>query len=161
MNGFACGPILTPPPAAPDGAPIVNDGWFPNVDPVDLRKARRIPADLPAERLRDAVREAMIWANDQLEGWRAEAGGGLGHGSFADVPSPPLDGATRNLVLYQLAVGAWTKALLVERQRDVDLTGAGQRRVEELDASVGELRRDALHAVRRILGQTRTNVELL
>ncbi|WP_010545991.1 head completion/stabilization protein [Sphingomonas elodea] len=157
MNGFACGPILTPPPAAPDGAPIVNDGWFPNVDPVDLRKARRIPGDMPAERLRDAVREAMIWANDQLEGWRAMQTAA----SFAEVPSPPLDGATRNIVLYQLAVGAWTKALLVERQRDVDLTGAGQRKVEELDASVGELRRDALHAVRGILGQTRTNVELL
>lgn len=157
MNGFACTPILTPPPAAPDGAAIVNDGWFPNVDPDDLRKARRIPTDVPAERLRDAVREAMIWVNDQLEGWRAAQTAP----SFADVPSPPLDGATRNLVLYQLAIGAWTKALLVERQRDVDLTGAGQRKVDELDASIGELRRDALHAVRRILGQTRTNVELL
>lgn len=161
MNGFACTPVLTPPPAAPDGAAIVNDGWFPDIDPADLRKARRIPTELAAERLRDAVREAMIWANDQLEGWRAEAGGGLGHARFADVPSPPLDGSTRNLVLYQLAVGAWAKALLVERQRDVDLTAAGQRKVEDLEPSIGELRRDALHAVRRILGQTRTNIELL
>jgi hypothetical protein len=157
MSGFACTPILTPPPATPDGAPIGNDGWFPDVDVADLRKARRIPAELPAERLRDAVREAVIWANDQLEEWRAAQAAA----SFADVPSPPLDGATRNLVLYQLAVGAWTKALLVERQRDVDLTGAGQRKVDELDASIGELRRDALHAVRRILGRTRTTVELL
>jgi Phage head completion protein (GPL) len=157
MSGFACTPILTPPPATPDGAPIGNDGWFPDVDVADLRKARRIPAELPAERLRDAVREAVIWANDQLEEWRVEQT----DASFADVPSPALDGSTRNLVLYQLAVGAWTKALLVERQRDVDLTAAGQRKVDELDASIGELRRDALHAVRRILGRTRTSVELL
>jgi Phage head completion protein (GPL) len=157
MSGFTCTPSLVPPPAAPDGAPIANDGWFPDVNIGDLRKARRIPADLPAERLRDAVREAMIWANDQLDHWRAAQGAA----SFADVPSPPLDGATRNLVLYQLAVGAFAKALLVERQRDVDLTGAGQRKVDDLDASVGELRRDALHAVRRILGRTRTSVELL
>jgi hypothetical protein len=157
MSGFACTPILTPPPATPDGTPITNDGWFPDVDAGALRKARRIPTDLPAERLRDAVREAMLWTNDQLEDWRA----GQSAASFAEIPSPPLDGSTRNLVLYQLAVGAWTKALLVERQRDVDLTGAGQRKVEELDASIGELRRDALHAVRRILGRTRTSVELL
>ncbi|MHA6717889.1 head completion/stabilization protein [Sphingomonas sp. RS6] len=157
MNGFACTPVLAPPPATPADAPIVNDGWFPDVNVADLRKARRIPADLPVERLRDAVREAMIWANDQLEEWRA----GQAAASFADVPSRPLDGATRNLVLYQLAIGAWAKALLVERLRDVDLTGAGQRKVDDLDASIGELRRDALHAVRRILGRTRTSIELL
>ncbi|WP_165831143.1 head completion/stabilization protein [Sphingomonas pokkalii] len=157
MSGFACTPELKPPPAAAGAAPIVNDGWFPDIDPADLRKARRIPTDMPAERLRDAVREAILWTNDQLESWRADQTAAR----FADVPSPPLDGSTRNLVLYQLAVGAWTKALLVERQRDVDLTGAGQRKVDELDASIGELRRDALHAVRRILGQPRTNVELL
>ncbi|WP_066725188.1 head completion/stabilization protein [Sphingomonas pituitosa] len=157
MSGFGCPPILTPPPAAPDAAPIFNDGWFPDIDPAELRKARRIPGDLPADRLRAAVREAIIWTNDQLEDWRAEQSAP----SFAEVPAPTLDGLSRNVVLYQLAVGASAKALLIERQRDVDLTGAGQRKVDELDDSIGELRRDALHAVRRILGQTRTNVELL
>ena len=64
-------------------------------------------------------------------------------------------------MLYRTAVGAWTKALLVERQRDTDLTGAGQRKVEELDESICELRRDALHAVRGLLGRTRTCVDLI
>ncbi|WP_294257225.1 head completion/stabilization protein [uncultured Sphingomonas sp.] len=157
MSTFPCTPILTPPPAAPDGAPIGNDGWFPDVDVADLRKARRIPTEMPAERLRDAVREAIIWTNDQLEDWRAEQAAA----SFAKVPSSTVDGLSRNVVLYQLAVGACAKALLIERQRDVDLTGAGQRKVDELDDSIGELRRDALQAVRRILGRTRTSVELL
>ncbi|WP_313539784.1 head completion/stabilization protein [Sphingomonas sp.] len=157
MSTFACSPILTPPPIAPDGAPIANDGWFPDVDIGDLRKARRIATEMPAERLRDAVREAIIWTNDQLEDWRADQAAA----SFAEVPSSTIDGLSRNVVLYQLAVGACAKALLIERQRDVDTTGAGQRKVDDLGDSIGELRRDALQAVRRILGRTRTSVELL
>lgn len=158
MSGFACAPSIVPPPAAPATAPIVNDGWFPDVDPDALRKARRITEAVTADRLREAAREAILWVNDQLEDLRAEHPDAA---DFAAIPSPSLDGETRNLILYRGAVGAWTKALLVERQRDMDLTGAGQRKVSDLDDAPVELRRDALHAVRRILGRTRTNVELL
>jgi hypothetical protein len=157
MSGFSCTPSIVPPPAPPASKPIVNDGWFPNIDPAKLREERRIREAVTADRLRAATLEAIIWTNDQLAEWRdAQAAA-----SFEDVPSPPLAGETRNLVLYRTAVGAWTKALLVEHQRDTDLTGAGQRKVEELDESICELRRDALHAVRRILGRTRTCVDLI
>jgi hypothetical protein len=157
VSGFSCTPSLVPPPGQPAADPIANDGWFPAIDPAVLREERRIRDAVTADRLRAAVLEAMIWTNDQLAEWRTAQTAD----SFEDVPSPPLAGETRNLVLYRTAVGAWTKALLVERQRDTDLTGAGQRKVEELDESIGELRRDALHAVRGILGRTRTCVELI
>ncbi len=158
MSGFACTPSIVPPPVPPASAPIVNDGWFPDIDPTALRRARRVLDPVTDDRLRDAARDAIIWVNDQLEDFRTEHAAAE---SFAAVPSPALDGETRNLVLYRSAVGAWTKGLLVERQRDMDLTGAGQRKVEDLNPSIDELKRDALHAVRRILGRTRTNVELL
>lgn len=157
MSGFSCTPSIIPPPAPPAAEPIANDGWFPSIDPARLREERRIRDAVTADRLRAAVLEAMIWTNDQLAEWRAVQT----VASFEEVPSAPLAGETRNLVLYRTAVGAWAKALLVERQRDTDLTGAGQRKVEELDESIGELRRDALHAVRGLLGRTRTCVDLI
>ncbi len=61
----------------------------------------------------------------------------------------------------QLGPKAYAKAELVETYRDVDLTGAGQRKVEDAEPSIGELRRDAIHAIRDILGTTRTDIELI
>ena len=160
MSGFNCNPSVIPP--APTGveAVITNDGWFPDIDPVAFRKQMKIRDTVIADRLREAILNAMIEIGANLAAWRA-AREAEGAASLEDVTAPQLGGESRYLILYRAAIGAEAKAGLVERYRDMDLTGAGQRQVSDLDESVGELRRDAIHAVRRILGQTRTNVELL
>lgn len=160
MSGFNCNPSVIPP--APTGAEpvITNDGWFPDIDPAAFRKQMRIRDTVIPERLREAILNAMIAIGNNLAGWRAtrEAEGA---GTLEEVPAPRLGGESRFVILYRAAIGAEAKAGLVERYRDTDLTGAGQRQVSDLDESVGELRRDAIHAVRDILGRTRTSVELL
>lgn len=159
-GGFNCAPSIIPAIDTTPEAIVTNDGWFPDVDPAQLRAQMRIRDGVTAERLREAILGAMISIGNNLAAWRAphEASG---RASLADVPAPQLGGESRLIVLYRRAIGALTKADLVERYRDMDLTGAGQRQVNDLDQSVEELRRDATHAIRDILGRTRTDVELI
>ncbi|MDH4743163.1 head completion/stabilization protein [Sphingomonas sp. CBMAI 2297] len=158
MSGFACAPSIVPPPDPPSGAAIVNDGWFPDIHPEDLRKAVRIRDAVTGDQLTDAIVRAMLWANPQLEPLRLR---NLGAASLAAVSSPQINGESRLVVLYRIAISAWVKASLVERQRDVDLTGAGQRKADDNDPVIPDLRRDALHAIRDMLGVGRTAVELI
>lgn len=157
MTGFSCGPSVIPPEVVRDEGSISNDGFFPNVALADLRMRVKLRDSVTVERLTDAVCDAVLWANAQLATWRASQQAE----TLADVDAPQINGTSRLLYLYQRAIDAETKAQLVERYRDMDLTGAGDRRVNELDASIGELRRDAIHAIRDFLGVPRTRVESL
>jgi hypothetical protein len=80
---------------------------------------------------------------------------------IADVPADVIDGESVLVLAYQRAIGGFARAELIEGYRDTDLTGRGDRKVEDLEPSVDELRRDALHAIRDILGVGRTTVELI
>jgi hypothetical protein len=83
-----------------------------------------------------------------------------GHATLAAVPARSSTGrasrscATRARSLY-------AKAELIERHRDYDLTPAGTHQAEDLTPAIGELRRDAQHAVRDLTGRTRTVVDLI
>lgn len=147
-------------PAAPLAEPVDHDGWFPGIDLTALRAQARIRDTVTPGRLREAALAALIWVGDQLADWQA-AQIAAGYATLAAVPATTVTGESRKLILYRQAVTAWTKALVVERYRDTDLTGAGERRADDLDPAVGELRRDAIHAVRAILLRTRTDVELI
>jgi len=160
VSGFSCNPSIIP--AVPAGVEpvIANDGWFPDVDPVAFRRQMRIRDGVTPDRLREAILGAMITVGDNLAAWRAplEAGGAA---TLAAVPAPGLGGESRLLVLYRRALGAFAKADLVERYRDMDLTGAGQRQVGDLDASIEELRRDGIFAIRDMIGRPRLLAELI
>jgi hypothetical protein len=144
----------------PAPTPVTNDGWLPDVDPAAVRDAQRIPAGITAPRLRAAIIGAIIAVGNELEGWQAQQQA-AGYTSLADVPAKRIDGKSRLELLYGQADAAYAKADLVERYRDVDFTGAGQRDADALQPSIGELRRDAIHAVRDILGRGRTDIELI
>jgi len=158
MSGFSFPSVATD-ATAPE-APIQNDGWFPDVDPQQLRKERRIRDSVTPERLRNAIIGAIITVGNQLADWQA---GKIAVAPLAldDVPSTKIDGISRLVLLYHRAIGAYAKAELVEAYRDVDTTTAGQRQAEELEPSIVELRRDALHAIRDILGRSRVRSELI
>lgn len=160
MAGFNCTPSIIPPPSTDVEPLITNDGWFPDVDPAEFRKQMRIRESVTPERLREAILNGIISVGNSLLVWRV-ALALQGYASLETLPSSELGGESRLVILYRRAIGASAKADLVERYRDTDTTGAGQRQVGELDASVEELRRDAVHAVRDMLGKTRTTVELI
>lgn len=141
-------------------AVVVNDGWFPNVDPVQLRAEHRIRDSVTPERLRAAIIGAIVTVGNQLTDWQARQMAAA-HASLAAVPATKIDGTSRFMLLYVRAIGAYVKAELVEKYRDTDTTTAGQRDVEDLEPSIGEMRRDAIHAIRDILGRGRVDIELI
>ncbi len=140
-------------------APITTGGWFPDVDPELFRREQRVSTELTPDRVRQALIAAIIGVARELADWKARQAAA----SLALVPTdlPTIDGENALVLLYRRAVSTAAKAELVERYRDIDLTAAGQRGADALDPSVGELRRDSLHAIRDILNVGRTTVELI
>ncbi len=139
---------------------LVADDWYPAIDPARLRLEHRIDSAVTPERLRAAIREALISVDNHLGAW-AMAQTAAGHATLAAVPTRRIDGESRLVIAFHRAIGALTKLELVERLRDLDMTTAGDRDASSLDPTIGELRRDAVHAIRDILGRTRTDVELI
>ncbi|MDB5717266.1 MAG: head completion/stabilization protein [Sphingomonas bacterium] len=159
MSDFVFNPAPVPPAAGPE-AVIVNDGWFPDVDPAKVRTAINVRDGVSPARLREAILSAIISAGVDLAAWAALRTA-EGRATLAAVPAPTLDGESRLVLLYHRAICAFVKAELAERYRDNDLTGDGQREVGALAGSIDDLRRDARHAIRDFLGRTRTAVELI
>ncbi|WP_200844673.1 MULTISPECIES: head completion/stabilization protein [unclassified Novosphingobium] len=157
--------VATPPaseieqPAAPE-TPVINDGFFPDVDPAAVRAAARIPTSITPARLRAAILGAIMTVGIDVQQF-ATIQIAAGHATLAAVPAPHLDGESVQLIRYQRAVALYAKAELIERHRDFDTTAAGGSQADELTPSIGELRRDAQHAVRDLVGRGRTVVDLL
>lgn len=140
--------------------PIANDAFFPDIEPAAVREAARIPTSITPARLRAAILGAIMTVFYDLEAFAARSIAD-GHATLAAVPAPQLDGQSVQLLRYHRAVTLYTKAELIERYRDFDTTAAGGSQADELTPTIGELRRDALHAVRDILGKPRTTIDLI
>jgi hypothetical protein len=139
---------------------VINDGFFPDIEPAAVREAARIPTSITPARLRAAILGAMMTAEIDLRAFAA-ASVAAGHAELAAVPAPQLDGKSVQLIRYTRAIALYAKAELIERHRDFDTTAAGGNQADELSASIGDLRRDALHAIRDMLGRSRTLVDLI
>lgn len=146
------------PPAAE--AAVINDGFFPDIDPVAVRDAARIPSSITPARLRAAILGAIMRAEIDLRAFAAAAIAS-GHETLNAVPAPELDGQSVQVIRYQRAIELFAKAELIDRHRDFDLTAAGVNQADELEQSIGDLRRDAQHAIRDMLDRTRTTVDLI
>jgi len=155
-----CTPSIVPPLVANGQAPIVNDGFLPDIDPDEIEAQVRFPSGVVPERVRAACIGAMLTIAPDLALWSAVQVL-AGYRTLADVPAPKLDGKSRYVLLYERAVGAHAKAEVIERHRDVDQTGGGQRDASATDATPDQLRRDATHAIRQILGRGATTIDLI
>lgn len=157
--------VARPPASEIDQPPgpetdVINDGFFPDIDPASVREAARIPTSITPARLRAAILGAIMTVEIDLRAFAA-ASIAAGYATLAAVPAPQLDGQSVQLLRYHRAIALYAKAELIERHRDFDTTAAGGGQADELTPSIGELRRDAQHAVRDMLGRTRTVVDLI
>lgn len=152
--------FIAVPPAAAVEDPIANGDFFPAIDPVEARKRMRIDGTVTPDRLRDALIEAAITVNAELNTWRITQIA-AGYATLTDVPSQEIDGASAHLHRYQRAVRCHAAANLTERLRDYDSTNDGHLQADKLDLTIDNLRRDARWAVSDILGKGRTTVELI
>lgn len=154
---------INPPPAQaaqPITGVVRNDGFLPDVDLAALKAGYRIRDVVTLDRLRTAVIGAIMSARVDLRTWCA-ARRAEGAATLADVPADQIAGESVLVLSYHRAIGAYTRAELIEGYRDTDLTGAGNRKIEDLEPGVEDLRRDAIYAIRDMLDVGRTSVELI
>lgn len=157
MTGFVSSPPL---PASPAGASIEHDGFFPPVDVNALRDRLRLPSQVTHERLVAAVHAAMLTVGRELRVWKL-AVAGLAIVNLEDVPSFVIDGQSALMLGYQRAIACFAAAELAETHQDISATGEGRDRAEDLVTTADEHRRNGLHALRDMLGVTRTSVSLI
>ena len=139
---------------------ISNSTFWPDIDLSQLRDAVRIDGTVTDKRLTHAVINAISSVNRDLSDWRQEQKT-AGVTTLNDVEAEEINGESELKQLYLRAVYATTKANLIERYRDYDATGDGHKSADKLELSADDLYRDARFAIRDIIGETHTTVELI
>lgn len=149
-----------PAPTAAEEQVLVNDGWFPDIDLAQLRATARLDGTVTPQRLRHSAVQAVLSINAELQVYKG-AQLALAHKTLGDVPALQVDGKSAQIARYLRAVYCAAQADLVERYRDFDTTGAGDKAAEKLELRCDDLRRDVRWAVSDLLGLRRTTVELI
>lgn len=139
---------------------ITNSVFWPDIDLSKLRDAVRIDGTVTDERLTHAVINAISAVNRDLSIWK-QAQQAAGIATLADAAAEEINGESELKQLYLRAVYAITKANLIERYRDYDATGDGHKSADKLELSTDDLYRDARFAIRDIIGETHTTIELI
>lgn len=153
--------VITPKPAAPPLQKSLAAGPFWPVISLELVRFNvAVDASVTAQRLEHAATAAMGNVIDQLAAWSVEQQA-LGHATLASVPAVHINGASLQVLRFERAVYAYAKADLAERYADSDATTRAERGEDGRRLQADEYRRDALHAVRDILGQPRMTSELI
>lgn len=158
MSAFVSVPSA---PASPPNSRIEHDGWYPGVDANKLRDATRLGSLVAHARLVEAAIGAMIDVGRELAAWKARHVA-AGIANLAGIEGQAEVGGEPELVaLYCRAVYALTAADLAETHGEISATGEGKDRSEDRALGAGDHRRNAIHAIRRILGAPRTLVGLI
>ncbi len=102
----------------------------------------------------------MLAINSELASYK-QAQRALNRQKLDDVPAPQVGGQSAQLAHYLRAVYSSVQADLVERYRDFDTTGSGDKAAEKLELRSDDLRRDVRWAISDFLGILRTTVDLI
>ncbi|MGQ5524840.1 head completion/stabilization protein [Chitinimonas sp. PSY-7] len=148
------------PTATDTGDEIINTPFFPSIRLSEVREVQRLDSTVTPPRLRHAVVEAMASANAELAVW-ADQQKSRGHMSLAVVPVDAIGGESIYAMRYRRAVYCFAAANLIERLRHFDSTKSGHEEADALEHNIGELLRDARHALNDIMGKSRCTVALL
>jgi hypothetical protein len=139
---------------------VSNDGFFPDIYTFDLRAVLRMDGTATSDRLTHSLIDAIASVNGELAVWKA-AQIAATYTTLADVPATSIGDVSIQVHRYRRAVYALTKANMVERYRDFDATNAGNKKADQMENPIDDLRRDARWAISDILGIGRTTVELI
>lgn len=152
--------IIPAPSPAVTEPQITSSAFWPVIVPAEIRDQQRIDNTTPPARLKVTLIEAIATTNAALAEFRL-AQQALGITALADIVADQIDGISINVHRYQRAVGCLAKALLLERLRDFDATGKGDKKADAQTDPIDDYRRDHLHAVSDIIGRSRSTIELI
>jgi len=160
MSGFIASPAS---PALPAGAKVIGGPFWPDIDLNQFLDTMRVGgATITAPRLKAAVTDACIIVGRDLKAWRL-AKIAAGYTTLFTVPcdDDEIDGESAYVAQWRRAVYATATADLVETHRDISATAEGARRAEEFIPTAADHRRNAIRAIRAILGRPGISVDLV
>lgn len=166
MTGFSFNPSNTdsePPVPPPSDQDVECDGWWPAINLAEVRAFVRLDTTVTADRLRDAVRHAMldVATAPSMAAWRADKQA-FGYDSLAEVPGRiEVDGKSDYVHRWNRAVYSVIGGDLGERQGGQGLTSAGADRAEALRFDIGIHQRNVVYAVRDFLGRRRIRASVI
>ncbi|MEL7611310.1 head completion/stabilization protein [Vreelandella titanicae] len=146
-------------PPSPTLDIIINNGFWPDIDPNDFREEERVHNVTPP-RLRQSLRAAVADVNRQLANYQ-HAHQQAGRMACDAIPQDPWQSPGDIPLLYLRAVYAQAQADLLERYRDASATGKGDERGETKDLAADDYRADARWAIAELTGRSHTTVELI
>jgi hypothetical protein len=151
---------VTIPARTDDGTPVNVGSWYPEIAPGDVRKAMRLGDTVTADRLRAALIAAIVTVGNDLATWKA-AQQSKSELSLADLPAEEIDGESVLVHAWRRAVMSYAAADLCETHAEISATNDGLQRATEVGLPVDQHRRNALHAIRDILGKRRSKIALI
>jgi len=151
-----------PAPPTGDADVLTGDPFFPEIDPAKFTAIMRVASQVTADRVRDALVDAMLQV-DADEALRARKAAWLAEGyeHLVDVPAGLFGGEHRLVFLFRRAVFSFAKSALDEKYRDNAMTEAGERRAEGVDVVVGSHLRNARNALSDLVARPRATVDLI
>lgn len=138
---------------------VQADDWYPPISLPKMRASLRLSDSVTSERLTDAVVAAMIKARKELASWKLLRIAD-GHDSLEDVPAEQVNGESELVHSWRAAIYGYAAADLAETHRDISATNEGAARAEERAIPADQHRRNALWAIRDMLGKRRNRVSL-
>ncbi|HHT7764245.1 head completion/stabilization protein [Pasteurella multocida] len=136
---------------------IQNDEFFPNIVISEFRNASRLDGTVTIDRLKEALFESIASVNDELKEFRKKST----YATLAEMPSGMVGNQSVLVYRYKRAVYCLALANLYERYASYDTTNDGEKKMELLQESIDQIRRDARFAINDILGRRRITTELI
>lgn len=152
---------VPPAPQSPAGSVVSAGSWWPAIDLNAVRAVLRLGDTVPHARLVNAVQGAMITVLGELRDWQADRVAEGFAALAAIAPTPVIDGKTLPELSFVRAVQFAAGAEIADLYRAVSATNEANARADAQTLTADDYRRMCTHAVRDILGSTRTAVELI
>ena len=160
-NGFF---VNANPPIEGQEPTVTNDGWFPDMEPFQVRDACNLDGTVTAARLLPALQNAMLTVNAELQDWAHEQRSRWCYAKLDDVPAPRVGDESAKLLHYRRAVHAALQADLIQTYRGMPAVATGNkldRESDDLQHTAGDYLRQLRNAISDIRGSARCTVELL
>lgn len=155
--------ITSSPTQQSDAATVENDDWFPTIDLRHMRDAMRLDGTVTDLRLNQAVVDAILHVNEELNVWK-QIQVTAGHLALENVPASQVNRESKLVIHYRRAVYSTAKADLLEKYRDYDSTASSmvdKKSMAYLDNAPSEQRRNAHWAISNLQGLPHLTVELI
>ncbi|UNM96723.1 head completion/stabilization protein [Ignatzschineria rhizosphaerae] len=134
--------------------------FWPSIDIQDFKQKARVPTFVDDEAAFHFLqRAALVFFNDV--GLYALNQREQGYNTLAEVPSEMIGEQTKQEILFEAAIFAYTKKLIVDHYQDIDLTRrAGEDKLKEVDNSASAWSAEYLKNVRMFLNEPTSFVGL-